>query len=204
MRLVGIAILISFYAIYFGKMVAQRRQGIRTDQLAWGGKPRKVIAVEFVMKLATFAVVAAEVASIFLYGKGTPSWLFPAACLPLRIAGAVIGIGGVVVFGLAVHEMRDSWRAGIPAEDRTELVTSGIFRFGRNPAFLGFDLLYAGLCAMFFNWVLLAFTLCAIVMLHLQTLQEERFMAKTFGPAYQNYKSRTRRYYGRKTTEKLR
>ena len=40
--------------------------------------------------------------------------------------------------------MKDSWQAGIPDKDKTELVTTGIYRFSRNPAFLGFDLMYVG------------------------------------------------------------
>ncbi len=40
--------------------------------------------------------------------------------------------------------MKDSWRAGIPDSDKTELVTTGIYKYSRNPAFLGFDLQYMG------------------------------------------------------------
>ena len=41
--------------------------------------------------------------------------------------------------------MRDFWRAGISETDKTELVTEGIYQISRNPAFLGFDLLYIGI-----------------------------------------------------------
>ncbi len=195
-RLVAAGILVAFYGIYIGKMIAQRRRGIRTDQLARGeGKSRKVRMTEVVMKVATYSVVAVEVASI---GLGTT-----VDCLPLRIAGAVAGIAGVVVFGMAVRTMRDSWRAGIPETDRTELVIDGIFRNSRNPAFLGFDLVYAGLCAMFFNPVLVVFSLWAGVMLHLQIIGEEKFLTAAFGRDYTDYMNKTRRYYGRKNTEKL-
>lgn len=44
-----------------------------------------------------------------------------------------------------VLNMRDSWRVGVSKTDRTELVTSGIYQISRNPAFLGFDLLYIGI-----------------------------------------------------------
>ncbi len=36
------------------------------------------------------------------------------------------------------------WRAGVSEKEKTELVTAGIYRWSRNPAFLGFDLLYIG------------------------------------------------------------
>ncbi len=38
MNLLGIAILIFFYAVYIGKMFLQKRKGIQTDQIAKGGK----------------------------------------------------------------------------------------------------------------------------------------------------------------------
>ena len=41
--------------------------------------------------------------------------------------------------------MRDFWRAGISETDKTELVTEGIYQISRNPAFLGFDVLYFGI-----------------------------------------------------------
>ncbi len=109
-----------------------------------------------------------------------------------------IGIGvaalGVLVFIAAAATMRDSWRAGIPEKDKTELVTTGIYRISRNPAFLGFDLLYLGLLLAFFNYLHLLFALCAVVMLHLQILQEEKFLTETFGEKYTEYKKHTGRY----------
>ena len=54
--------------------------------------------------------------------------------------------------------MKDSWRAGIPEKDKTELVTGGIYAFCRNPAFLGFDLMYIGVLCMYCNILTGAFT----------------------------------------------
>ena len=60
------------------------------------------------------------------------------------------------VFVTSVVTMRDSWRAGVSKTDKTELVTDGIYQISRNPAFLGFDLVYIGILLMFFNPCLLA------------------------------------------------
>lgn len=62
-----------------------------------------------------------------------------------------IGMLGDLIFLTSVLCMKDSWRAGIPDKDRTELVTSGIYRYSRNPAFLGFDFMYAGLLLMYYH-----------------------------------------------------
>ncbi len=95
--------------------------------------------------------------------------------------------------------MKDSWRAGVPESGKTALVTRGIYQISRNPAFLGFDLVYIGILLMFFNWVLFAVSVFAIVMLHLQIVNvEEDFLTKAFGNAYLDYKKKVCRYLGRK------
>ena len=85
---------------------------------------------------------------------------------------------------------------------RTELVTDGIYNYSRNPAFLGFDLQYIGMLLMFCNLLTGLFTVFAIVMLHLQILQEERYLAATFGTAYLDYRHRVFRYLGRRRGKK--
>ena len=138
----------------------------------------------------TYLAVAAEVFSI-LTSKPEISPVFTAV-------GAVIGLAGVALFATAVVTMRDSWRAGIAVSERTELVTGGVFQISRNPAFLAFDCVYLGLLLMFFNPLLLLCSLFAAVMLHLQILQEESYLADVFGDSYLAYKSCVRRYLGRK------
>ena len=85
-----------------------------------------------------------------------------------------------------------------PNKDKTELVTTGIYRFSRNPAFLGFDLMYVGVLLLYGNLLTLSFSVFAIVMLHLQILQEERYLVNTFGAPYQEYCRHVFRYLGRK------
>ena len=186
-QIVALVVIAAFYVAYFTEMILQRRKGVKTDQMGRGSKPKKVIVIEILMKIATFSVVAAEVISvIFDFAMWKSSYAF---------IGIGIALAGVVVFIVAMVTMRDSWRAGIPSEDETELVTSGIYRISRNPAFLGFDLVYAGILVAFFNYFHLFFVLYAVIMLHLQILQEEKFLAGRFGDRYVEYKKRTGRYF---------
>lgn len=118
---------------------------------------------------------------------------------PFRICGAVIGALGATVFVTSVVTMRDSWRAGVSKTDKTGLVTDGIYQISRNPAFLGFDLVYIGILLMFFNpWLLIA-SVFAMLMFHLQIVNvEEDFLLETFGQEYLAYKKKVNRYIGRK------
>lgn len=186
-QIAALAVLAVFYIAYFTKMILQRRKGVKTDQIGKGNKPRKLLVIEILMKIATYSIVAVEVISIiwnFRMWNSSYSWV--------SISVAALG---VLVFIVAIVTMRDSWRAGIPEKDKTELVTTGLYRISRNPAFLGFDLMYLGLLIAFFNFVHLAFVIYAVTMLHLQILQEEQYLTETFGEKYTEYKKHTGRYF---------
>lgn len=93
--------------------------------------------------------------------------------------------------------MEDNWRAGVSHTDKTELVTNGIFKISRNPAFLGFYLNYIGVLVVFFNIWLLVITIITIILFHLQiVLVEEKHLKETFKDDYIEYKKRTCRYLG--------
>ena len=115
-----------------------------------------------------------------------------------RFTGFLIAILGDIVFLVSVICMKDSRRAGIPDKDKTELVTDGIYAYSRNPAFLGFDLQYIGVLLMYCNLLTGMFTAFAILMLHLQILQEEHYLTTAFGAEYLNYRQRVFRYLGRR------
>lgn len=189
-QIIAIIILLMFYGCYFGKMFSQRKKGIQTDQIG-KGKKGFIKAVETTMKIATISVPVAEIISI-IFNISKLSAVF-------RYIGAVIALLGTVVFICSVLTMRDSWRAGVSNTDKTELITGGIYQISRNPAFLGFDLLYIGIVLMFFNWILLAISVFAALTFHLQIVNvEENFLLGAFGNEYVNYRNTVNRYLGRK------
>ena len=188
-QIIAIIILVAFYMFYFAKIVIQKKQSIRTNQMGIGNKPKKVLIIERIMSIATVLTCIAGVSSIFLVKKFIMA--------ELRIAGIVIGVVAVLFFALATITMKNSWRVGIP-EEKTSLITNGIYKWSRNPAFLGFDLLYLSMCLMFFNIPLALVSVWAAVMLHFQILQEEEHMHHMFGEEYDKYREHTLRYFGRR------
>lgn len=189
-QIISFAILLTFYGCYFFKMFLQKRKGIQTNQIG-KGKAGSVLLIEMLMKAATIIVPVVEVISILSDWSGLPIWG--------RTAGAVLGLLGAIVFVISVVTMRDSWRAGVSKTDKTNLVTDGIYQISRNPAFLGFDLVYIGILFMYFNWMLLAASLFAMIMLHLQIVNvEENFLITAFGEEYLAYRKKVCRYLGRK------
>ena len=69
--------------------------------------------------------------------------------IPARILGAFL-IALNFVFGLpALRAMLQAKTSPNPHRPTTSLVLSGIYRFSRNPMYIGLTLLYAGLMAFF-------------------------------------------------------
>lgn len=188
-QIIAILILVTFYIFYFAKIIIQKKQSIKTNQMGIGNKSKKVLVIERIMSVATVLTCIISVFSIFCVKRYMIS--------ELRIVGIALGIIAVIFFASATITMKTSWRVGIP-EEKTTLVTDGIYKWSRNPAFVGFDLLYCSICLMFFNLPLVIVSVWAAVMLHLQILQEEEHMHNMFGDVYDEYKNHTLRYFGRK------
>ena len=75
------------------------------------------------------------------------------------------------------------------------LTTEGPFRYTRNPGYLCLAMIYPGI-AVLRNW-LWTFLLLPLVLLVIQREvigREERYLERTFGEEYLNYKRRVRRW----------
>ena len=185
-RMMALLVLAVFYGIYLLKQWRQKRRGIQTMQI-WRRKDTH--AVETLMGIATVGIIPAQLLSIVM------GWSHLGA--NARFTGFCIGLSGDLIFLISVLSMKDSWRAGIPEGDRTKLVKDGIYAYSRNPAFVGFDLQYIGVLLMYCNLLTGLFTVFAIVMLHMQILQEEKYLTSAFGSEYLEYRHQVYRYLGR-------
>lgn len=188
-RIISLIIMAIYYSFYIAKLLILNKKSIKTNQAGIGNKPKKVIIVERIMSIATVSTIVIEAYSILFTTLNILDGL--------RIIGIVFGILAIIFFALATITMKDSWRVGIP-EEKTSLISVGIYKWSRNPAFVGFDLLYISICLMYFNLPLLLISVFAGTMLHLQILQEEKHMQNMFGKEYEEYKKHTLRYFGRR------
>lgn len=188
-RIISLIIMAIYYSFYIAKLLILNKKSIKTNQAGIGNKPKKVIIVERIMSIATVSTIVIEAYSILFTTLNILDGL--------RIIGIVFGILAIIFFALATITMKDSWRVGIP-EEKTSLISAGIYKWSRNPAFVGFDLLYISICLMYFNLPLLLISIFAGTMLHLQILQEEKHMQNMFGKEYEEYKKHTLRYFGRR------
>lgn len=186
----ALGLLCVFYGAYLWKLLSQRRQGITTNVMIRGQKSRRAYRIGIMLALTTYLAFAVQFLSCFWSGRMGPLPV-PAG---LRVCGLALMAAGTAVLIAAFRTLKDSWRAGIDESQKTELVTGGVYRVSRNPAFLGFDLLYLGSALALGNAVLSAAAGAAAVMIHLQVLEEEKHLAKMFGAPYLDYQKNVRRY----------
>jgi protein-S-isoprenylcysteine O-methyltransferase Ste14 len=133
----------------------------------------------------------------FLVGLGV-GYAVPAPQPPatLRIVAAVLGVA--LLLALDTSAMLRFLRGGTPvnpARPARRLITTGPYRFSRNPMYLGMACAYAG--AAVATGVLWALAVLPVVLLVIDFLvipREERHLAKLFGEEYEDYRRRVRRW----------
>jgi protein-S-isoprenylcysteine O-methyltransferase Ste14 len=82
-----------------------------------------------------------------------------------------------------------------PLRPTTALVTTGPFRFSRNPLYLALTLLYIGLILSFNTWWGIVVLVPVLGILHYGVvLREERYLDQKFDETYRRYRSTVRRY----------
>ena len=105
----------------------------------------------------------------------------------------------LLVFGLiavpAVLAFRRMNTSPKPWEPTTAVVTTGPYRFTRNPMYLGFTLLYLGTtCWVNTVWPLLLLPVVLVAMHYGVIVREEAYLERVFGEEYLRYKRRVRRW----------
>jgi len=91
-------------------------------------------------------------------------------------------------------KMGKSWRVGIDEKVKTNLITSGLYKFIRNPTYLGLFILNIGVWVIWPTWTIFLLNLMFVIILEIQVRCEEDFLTKVHGQQYMEYKSRTKRY----------
>jgi protein-S-isoprenylcysteine O-methyltransferase Ste14 len=122
---------------------------------------------------------------------------------PMRILGHAVALwyGLALVLlavAIAIWGRRTMQAAGTnvsPLRPTTAIVTSGPFRFSRNPLYLALALLYFGLTLAFNTWWGIVLLVPLLIIMHYGVvLREERYLEQRFGGTYGQYRSTVRRY----------
>ena len=90
--------------------------------------------------------------------------------------------------------MANSWRIGIDENNKTKLVTKGVFSISRNPIFLGIMITNIGLFLVIPNAFTLLIISLSTLSINTQIRLEEEFLKREFGNEYIEYAEKVRRW----------
>jgi protein-S-isoprenylcysteine O-methyltransferase Ste14 len=147
------------------------------------------------LKVPPGALVVIVAALMWISSSAAPALDFfvPAKSLwtvALALVGAVICLSGVVSFRRAKTTVNP-----MKPDSASALVVSGIYRYTRNPMYLGFLLVLLGWAAFLSNLAALAFLPAFVVYINrFQIEPEERVLASIFPHEYPSFRSKVRRW----------
>ncbi len=108
--------------------------------------------------------------------------------VPLLVVGLAVGVAALLRF-------RADDTPFDPTASASTLVTGGIYRFTRNPMYLGALVAFTGLGLWLQNgWLLASMPVLIIALRQLAVVREEAYLERRFGQSYQDYKARVRRW----------
>ena len=172
-----------FLILLFGGGALMRRRNVDMD-----GEPpidKRIFYTSKYAILALWAVTVVQAWGVNLSLVTAPGWL--------RWVSLVLWVGGFTLLFIGRLGLADSFRIGSPRES-TRLKVGGLFRFSRNPMYLG---VYATILAAVLytlNPLVLLAGVFVIAVHHRIVLAEEQHLQKTFGEEYVSYCHRVRRY----------
>ncbi|ODT50018.1 isoprenylcysteine carboxylmethyltransferase family protein [Devosia sp. 63-57] len=118
---------------------------------------------------------------------GLSSWAF--------WLGLLLAVAGFAVVNRAIAAFQAAGTNVMPSQPTLVVVSTGPYRFSRNPIYIGCLMLHLGLTLMAgLNWGLPLLPLVLVAFHLLAVLPEERYLQRKFGDSYTRYQAATRRW----------
>ncbi|MHA1505998.1 MAG: methyltransferase family protein [Candidatus Asgardarchaeia archaeon] len=122
-------------------------------------------------------------------------WYIPIDTILPSVVGLIVFLIGLIIQLAGMIEFCSIRR--ISGMDTSKLITTGIYKWSRNPQFLGWYLMMLGISIFGRSGYALLITAITILACHYYIVKvEEPYLQRVFGEEYLKYKSRTPRYFG--------
>lgn len=174
-----------FALVILATLLRGRAVRARSGTSAWAFSNARGIQRLSGIAFAVSAAALVAAAALLALGNIAPALLLTGA--------PIVAIGAAIVI-VAQIQMGNAWRVGVRDGDAPLFVTAGLFRFSRNPIFVGMILMAFGLAlAAGTAWGWAAAAIFALAC-HVQTRIEEAHLSREFGPAYDDFRRRVPRW----------
>ncbi len=116
-----------------------------------------------------------------------------------RVLGQVLVIVGALMMGAAVVQMARARTTVIPRRDPQALMTSGVFNLSRNPIYLADAVILTGVILWLDALLALPLVFSFVWLIQTRFIRDEEIrLTEAFGPEFDLWAARTRRWLGRK------
>ncbi|NJM51351.1 MAG: isoprenylcysteine carboxylmethyltransferase family protein [Sphingomonadales bacterium] len=112
------------------------------------------------------------------------------------LIGAIVSIAGGAFVIIAQVQMGRAWRVGVREGDAPLFIQHGLFRFSRNPIFVGMMLIGLGIAVTATSWWAWAALLTFVLACREQVRIEEVHLSDSFGAEYIRFKNDVPRWIG--------
>ena len=114
---------------------------------------------------------------------------------PVSIIGMALATSGIVLIAIALGLFRTSKTRPEPWQPASSLVNRGLYRFTRNPMYLGMAMLSLGIAMAFTSLSGVFLALAALLIIDRAVVtREEAYLKRRFGQDYVAYMARVRRW----------
>ncbi len=122
-------------------------------------------------------------------------WSIPIDKTFALTGGLILFVIGVIILPMGMIEFRSLRRS--TGQDISKLITTGIYRWSRNPQFVGWFLMLLGISLAGRSGFAFAFTGVFTIVIYLYTiLLAEPYLESLYGEKYRLFKKRTARWIG--------
>ncbi|MBM3506607.1 MAG: isoprenylcysteine carboxylmethyltransferase family protein [Alphaproteobacteria bacterium] len=145
---------------------------------------------------------AIGVGAAFLFGGQALTYAFRKEPLALlfapnaatNLSGAALQFGGIALLIASQLDLGRSWRMGIDEHAKPGLVTGGLYRYTRNPIYLGIFVTIAGYALLLPTMLSLLLWIGVLIGFRQQVLLEEKYLTRTYGEEFRAYAARVGRF----------
>lgn len=194
-----IIFLLVYFVLFFGVAVIWRNYSVVKSTGINAFKLNQQSGVEAITGLYFKCLPLLSIVVFVMFAQFPELYLLMGPIKLLSYAGIQYVGAAIMCFALiwvvvAQSQMGASWRIGIDHDQKTAFVQSGLFKYSRNPIFVGIIAISLGYFLVLPNSITFAILVLDIALIQIQVAMEEDYLTLQHGQEYNVYCRQVRRW----------
>ncbi|MFX1394426.1 MAG: methyltransferase family protein [Promethearchaeota archaeon] len=189
--LIYITILVAGYALTYGRVEGKHEKSISEEF----GRTTKVKIFGICFSLIFLIWIALIVLYFFIYDS--INWFFKISILDndlIKIIAMNIMCFAFILIILFITNVGESIKNEVISGEKSQLITSGIYRYIRHPVYTAFILGVLGTFLIIPNLLMFLFLLFTVIIMYGHSHEEEKILKEMYGSEYEEYRKKAGRF----------